>query len=137
MKKKEQPLFRLWKYARGFRGKIIGASIISILNKIFDLAPPALIGAAVDVVVQQENSLIARLGFPDPRIQLLVLAALTLVIWVFESLFEYYYAVKWRNIAQSLQHQLRVNAYGHVQALELAYYEDKTTGDYVGFKQRY
>jgi ATP-binding cassette subfamily B protein len=128
MKKKEQPLIRLWKYARGFRGRIIGASIISILNKIFDLAPPALIGAAVDVVVQQEDSLIARLGFPDPRTQLLVLAALTLVIWVFESLFEYYYAVMWRNLAQSLQHQLRVDAYGHVQALELAYFEDKTTG---------
>jgi len=128
MKKKEQPLIRLWKYARGFRGRIIGASIISILNKIFDLAPPALIGAAVDVVVQQENSLIARLGFPDPRTQLLVLAVLTLVIWGFESLFQYYYAVMWRNLAQSLQHQLRVDTYGHVQALELAYFEDQTTG---------
>ena len=128
MKKKEQPLIRLWKYARGFRGRIIGASIISILNKIFDLAPPALIGAAVDVVVQQENSLIARLGFPDPRTQLLVLAVLTLVIWGFESLFQYYYAVMWRNLAQSLQHQLRVDTFGHVLALELAYFEDQTTG---------
>ena len=128
MKKKEQPLIRLWKYARGFRGRIIGASIISILNKIFDLAPPALIGAAVDVVVQQENSLIARLGFPDPRTQLLVLAVLTLVIWGFESLFQYYYAVMGINFAQSLKNKFRFYTYGLVLALVVDFFEDKTTG---------
>jgi ATP-binding cassette subfamily B protein len=34
----------------------------------------------------------------------------------------------WRNIAQSIQHQLRTDAYGHVQDLELAYYEGQTSG---------
>jgi ATP-binding cassette subfamily B protein len=128
MEKKKQPLSRLWKYTHELRLKIIAASIVSVLNKIFDLAPPALIGAAVDVVVKQEESLIARLGFPDPRTQLLVLAVLTLIIWAFESLFQYTYGVMWRNLSQSIQHQLRVDAYGHVQSLELSYFEDQTTG---------
>ena len=128
MEKKKPPLSRLWKYTRELRLKIIAASIVSVLNKIFDLAPPALIGAAVDVVVKQEESLIARLGFPDPRTQLLVLAALTLIIWALESLFQYTYGVMWRNLSQSIQHQLRVDAYGHVQSLELSYFEDQTTG---------
>ena len=128
MEKKKQPLSRLWKYTHELRLKIIAASIVSVLNKIFDLAPPALIGAAVDVVVKQEESLIARLGFPDPRTQLLVLAGLTLIIWALESLFQYTYGVMWRNLSQSIQHQLRVDAYGHVQSLELSYFEDQTTG---------
>jgi ATP-binding cassette subfamily B protein len=128
MEDKKRPMKRLWTYARGYRKRIIFASILSVLNKIFDLAPPALIGAAVDVVVEQEGSLIARFGFPDPRVQLLVLAGLTLVIWALESLFQYAYGVLWRNLAQSLQHQLRVDTYEHVQSLELAYYEDQTTG---------
>ncbi len=128
MEKNKQPISRLWKYTRELRIKIIAASIVSVLNKIFDLAPPALIGAAVDVIVKQEESLIARLGFPDPRTQLLVLAVLTLIIWALESLFQYTYGVMWRNLAQSIQHQLRVDAYGHVQSLELSYFEDQTTG---------
>lgn len=128
MQDQTHPLRRLWIYARGFRRRIILASAGSILNKIFDLAPPALIGAAVDVVVQQEDSLIASFGFEDPGTQLVVLAVLTLIIWGLESLFQYFYAVLWRNLAQSLQHQLRVDAYGHVQSLELSYFEDRSTG---------
>jgi ATP-binding cassette subfamily B protein len=128
MEKQTHPLRRLWTYARGHRRRILLAGLGSILNKIFDLAPPALIGAAVDVVVQQEDSLIASLGFPDARSQLLILAVITLVVWIFESLFQYLYAVLWRNIAQTLQHQLRVDTYDHVQSLELTFYEDQSTG---------
>jgi len=126
---RQHPLRRLWGYSRSYRRRIILASAGSILNKIFDLAPPALIGAAVDVVVQQEDSLIARLGYRDPGAQLLVLAVLTLVVWGLESLFQYYYAVLWRNLAQEIQHELRVDTYGHVQSLELSFFEDRSTGE--------
>ncbi len=104
------------------------ASTFSVLNKTFDLAPPLLIGAAVDVVVQRENSFLAGLGFPDTRTQLIVLAALTFLIWLLESLFEYLHSVVWRNLAQSIQHELRIDTYRHVQDLELAYFEDRSTG---------
>ncbi len=122
------PLVRLWRYARPFRRRFVLASVYSILNKTFDLAPPALIGAAVDIVVTRENSLISRLGFPDLMTQLWILAGITLVVWAFESLFQYAYQILWRNLAQSLQHELRQDAYGHVQSLELAYFEDRSTG---------
>jgi len=125
---KTHPLIRLWGYARDHRRAMVLASLYSILNKIFDLAPPLLIGAAVDTVVQKSYSFIARLGISDVRSQLLALAGLTVVIWVFESLFQYLYQVAWRNLAQTLQHELRVDAYDHVQHLKLAYFEDRTTG---------
>jgi len=127
-KTKSHPLIRLWGYARAHRRAMVLASTYSILNKIFDLAPPLLIGAAVDTVVQQQDSFIARLGISDVMNQLLVLAGLTVVIWVFESLFQYLYQVAWRNLAQSLQHDLRVDVYNHVQHLKLAYFEDRTSG---------
>ncbi|MEC9400378.1 MAG: ABC transporter, partial [Myxococcota bacterium] len=85
----EHPLARLWHHARGHRGKIIAASGFSVLNKLFDLAPPALIGAAVDIVVEREESLFAQLGFKDPTEQLIALAVVTVIVWVLESLFEY------------------------------------------------
>ncbi|GAB4421660.1 MAG: ABC transporter ATP-binding protein [Anaerolineales bacterium] len=126
--KKSHPLVRLWGYARGHRRAMVLASLYSILNKIFDLAPPLLIGAAVDTVVEQQNSLVARLGVVDVRQQLLVLAGLTVVIWVLESTFEYFYKVAWRNLAQTIQHELRIDTYDHVQHLQMAYFEDRTTG---------
>ncbi|HEX6385146.1 MAG TPA: ABC transporter ATP-binding protein [Anaerolineae bacterium] len=125
---KQNPLLRLLRYARGYRRQIAIASLYSILNKVFDLAPPILIGAAVDAVVAQEDSLIARFGIADATTQLWLLALITVIIWALESLFEYAYAVEWRNLAQTLQHELRLDAYGHVQDLELAYFEDRSTG---------
>lgn len=122
------PLIRLLGYARHHRLRVILAALFSILNKIFDLAPPALIGAAVDIVVQREEAFIARLGVADTRDQLTVLAGLTLIIWIFESIFEYVHRVLWRNLAQTIEHELRVEAYAHIQKLDLAYYEDQSTG---------
>ena len=52
---KVHPLQRLFNYGRKYRGQIWLATILS-LNKIVELAPPAIIGAAVDVVVQKQNS---------------------------------------------------------------------------------
>ncbi|MFQ5436085.1 MAG: ABC transporter ATP-binding protein, partial [Anaerolineae bacterium] len=124
----KHPLPRLLHYARHYRRRIALASLYSILNKIFDLAPPGLIGAAVDVVVQREDSLLARIGVVDVQAQLWTLAGLTVVIWGLESLFEYFFMVAWRNLAQDLQHELRMDAYAHVQNLELAFYEDRSTG---------
>jgi ATP-binding cassette, subfamily B, bacterial len=122
------PLRRLLGYARPYRRRLWLASACSVLNKVFDLAPPALIGAAVDVIVQQEDSFLARWGVVDVWDQLLLLSAITFLVWSLESLFQYAYALLWRNLAQTVQHDLRVDAYAHVQGLELAYFEERSTG---------
>ena len=124
----KHPLLRLSRYGRKYRTLIWQAVISSILNQIFDLAPPALIGAAVDVVVEPQNSLIARFGITDVFTQLLVICLLSAVIWGLESLFEYIYTKLWRNLAQNIQHNLRLDAYNHIQDLELAYFEERSTG---------
>ncbi|TFV89714.1 ABC transporter ATP-binding protein [Oxalobacteraceae bacterium OM1] len=123
------PLRRLFGYARQYRRDVIAASLYSILNKLFDVLPEVLIGVAVDVVVNRKESFLARLGFVDPKDQLVLLALLTVVIWVGESLFEYLYEVRWRRLAQDLQHDMRMDAYSHVQKLELAYFERNRTGN--------
>jgi ATP-binding cassette, subfamily B, bacterial len=82
------PLNRLLRYSRPFSREIWLASICSVLNKVFDLAPPALIGMAVDVVVQKDQSAIARWGIPDVGGQLALICGLSIIIWGLESLFE-------------------------------------------------
>ena len=105
------------------------ASLCSVLNKIWDLAPPLLIGLAVDVVVEKENSLLADYGVIDPWNQLILLSVLTFLIWGLESLFEYFFGILWRNLAQSVQHDLRLETFEHVQKQGIGWFDERQKGD--------
>ena len=122
------PFIRLTNYARNYRQQIWIATTCSILNKFFDLAPPVLIGAAIDLVLQKENFWANPFGVQGLPAQLLVLSAISGVIWGLESIFEYAYALQWRNLAQTIQHDLRLDAYQHLQELELAFFEERSSG---------
>jgi ATP-binding cassette, subfamily B, bacterial len=125
---KHSPLFRLWTYAHGHSRSVKQATFFSIVNKLFDIAPEILIGVAVDVVVSREHSFLARFGYTDVLSQLWILGGLTFLIWVCESISEYLYEIRWRNLAQTIQHELRLDAYSHIQKLDMAYFETKSTG---------
>lgn len=122
------PLRRLFQHAGQYRGQVLWASLFSVLNKLFDVLPEVLIGVAVDVVVNRKASFLARFGLNEPHQQLIALAVITVFVWVFESTFEYLYAVRWRNLAQNLQHDLRMQSYAHVQKLTLSWFERTRTG---------
>ncbi|NDJ17445.1 ABC transporter ATP-binding protein [Myxacorys almedinensis] len=122
------PLWRLLRYAKPYRVQVWAAVVCSILRTLLDLAPPYLIGVAIDVVVEREASLLARLGIQDPLTQLLVLSILTITVWGLESLSQFTADKLWQNLAQTLQHELRVDTYNHLQELDLAYFEDHSTG---------
>ncbi|MBD2253341.1 ABC transporter ATP-binding protein [Nostoc parmelioides] len=122
------PLPHLLRYAKPYQLQICGAVLCSILRTLLDLAPPFLIGIAVNVVVERKTSLIARFGIQNPLTQLLVLSMLTIAVWGLESLSQYAADKLWRNLAQALQHELRVDTYNHLQSLELGYFEDRSTG---------
>ena len=128
------PLQRLFRYASGYRRDFRLATLYSVLNKFFDILPEVLIGTAVDVVVKGDQSFLARhvlvtVGITDTWQQLLVLGAANVVVWGGESLFQYLYEVKWRQLAQDIQHDLRLDTYRHVQKLDMAYFETQRTGN--------
>ena len=101
----------------------------SILNKIWDLAPPLLIGLAVDVVVEKEDSFLAGFGYSDPWHQIILLSVITFIIWGLESIFEYFYGVLWRNLAQTVQHDMRIETFGHVQKQGMGWFDERQKGD--------
>tara|TARA_B100001248_G_scaffold208927_1_gene162964 strand:- start:497 stop:2269 length:1773 start_codon:yes stop_codon:yes gene_type:complete len=125
----KSPVNLLISYLKKWRGKTIKASIYSMLNKIFDVAPEVLIGVAVDLVVKKNQSFVASLGFESINSQVLFIGGLTFSIWVFESLFEYLYLIEWRGLAQNLEHDLRIKAYDHSQRLDLSWHEKQTIGN--------
>lgn len=124
-------LGRLLRYARGYRRQITTATLCSVINKLFDIAPEILIGVAIDVVVNQEQSFVAKLGLETAQQQIAALAVLTFFIWAGESLFEYLYQVLWRNLAQRLQSELRQDTYEHTQRLDMSFFEAQSSGQLV------
>ena len=123
------PFRRLLGHMGNHRGTIRLASLCSVTNKIWDLAPPLLIGLAVDVVVEREDSFLASMGVLDPWNQLILLSVLTFAIWGLESLFEYFYGILWRNLAQTVQHELRLDTFGHVQRQGMGWFDERQKGD--------
>ena len=124
----QNPLVRLYINLSKEKNLIIYAFLSSIVNKILDLAPPVIIGLAVDIIVKEENSWISNLGIESVPSQLIFLAFASGIIWTAESIFEYLYCVLWRNLAQISQHKLRIRAYKHLQELDMQFFESDNTG---------
>lgn len=113
------------------KGRVMRAVASSVINKVFDVMPEILIGIALDVVVRGKDSFVAKLGITDPVQQLTLLGIATFLIWFGESLFEYFYQILWRGLAQDVQHRLRILCYDHAQHLPTSFYEENRSGDLV------
>ncbi|MGO0577842.1 ABC transporter ATP-binding protein [Ornithinimicrobium panacihumi] len=123
------PLGQLWSRYRQYRGRVLLGFVLSTIRKVMDVMPELLIGAAIDVVVRGSDSFVASLlGVEDRREQIVWLAVINGVVWVLESTFDYLAALTWRNLAQQVEHDLRLEAYGHVQGLDMAWHETRPTG---------
>lgn len=124
-----RPLQALWARYRRYRGRFVLAVAMSTLNKVADVVPELLIGAAVDVVVRGADSFVADvLGIESRYAQLGWLAAINVVVWMVESASEYAAGVLWRGLAQGIEHDLRVEAYDHAQHLDLGWHEGRPQG---------
>ncbi|HET6668040.1 MAG TPA: ABC transporter, partial [Intrasporangium sp.] len=76
----DEPLRALWVRYRAYRGRFVGAVVASTVNKVADVMPELLIGAAIDVVVRGGDSFVASvLGVESRFAQLGWLAAFNVV----------------------------------------------------------
>ncbi len=123
------PLRELWQRYRRYRARFALAVTLSVVNKVADVVPELLIGAAVDVVVRGDDSFVASVLGVDSRFaQLGWIAAVNAAVWVVESASQYGAAVAWRGLAQGVEHQLRVEAYDHLQHLDVGWHEARPAG---------
>lgn len=130
--RRRHPLLTLWSSRPELQAQGIKGIVYSCLYKLFDIAPEILIGVAVDTVVKQEQSFLARLlGTTDFSTILGALGFLTFIIWSLESFFEYLQKVTWRNLAQKVQHLLRLGGCEAALSYNLAWFENESTGQFV------
>jgi ATP-binding cassette subfamily B protein len=126
----DRPMARLFSYLRTYRGRLAWACGSSVLNKILDLMPPLLVGWVIDSLRGAPPGWIARLaGTSDPWSMAVVLSGLSVGIFFFESLFQWFYQAGFMSLAQLVQHDLRMDAYNKIQSREVAFFEEHRLGE--------
>lgn len=124
------PMMRLFRYLRNYK-KEVGVSIFAtITNKLFDMMPPFLTAWMIDSVSGNVPAWIPRwTGLSDLWDVAIFISILTIVIFGFESFFEWMFKRGFMRLAQRVQHDLRLDAYNTMQNREIAYFEEQRTGN--------
>ncbi len=121
---------RLFRYLRPHRGLMLRASLSSFTNKVLDLMPPFLVGWIIDHLDHRSPGWLSQgLGVTDVWAGIWWLSMGIIVIFGFESLFEWWYQLDFKRLAQRVQHLLRIEVYDHLQRREIAFFERSRTGN--------
>lgn len=121
---------RLFRYLRSYRRTVIWASASSVLNKILDLMPPLLVGWLIDTLAGAPPGWLGGwFGIADAWAGAMFISLSIVVIFGFESFFEWGFQIGFKRLAQRVQHDLRIDAYDQLQHRELAYFEQSRTGN--------
>lgn len=115
----------LAKYKIGF----LLACVYSISNKTLDMMPPILVGWLVDSLSGSIPSFFIEFGFDTAMLAMKTIIALTVVIFLLESFFEWLFKRSFMRIAQRVQHDVRVDLYDKLQRLPQSYFENNRLGN--------
>ena len=125
-----RPMWKLFGYMRPHWKFFSWSCFSSIMNKILDLMPPVLVGWVIDSVRREPPEWISIiLGTDDPWNLAVFLAVLGVVIFVFESLFQWAFQHGFMSLAQTVQHKLRTDTYNHLQTREIEFFENHRMGE--------
>lgn len=116
-------LWGLWPYCGPHRGLLAGGLALNAAARVFDLLPAIIAGLVVDAVTRALSG-----GDASPgtfwMLGLAVLGAFAgLALCQCGS--DYLLGA----MAQKVRHDLRIALYGHLQQLDMAFYESRRTGD--------
>jgi ATP-binding cassette subfamily B protein len=120
------PVVVLW---RRYGKAMVAPTVAAWLMRLFDLALPFCIGAAVDILATGPSAWIAGLGITTAGGQIVFVAILLMIGAALSSGFEYVQWRLWRRLGQRIRMDMRLEVYNHVQTLDLAYIEGKSSGE--------
>ncbi|MFB6166542.1 MAG: ABC transporter ATP-binding protein [Haloarculaceae archaeon] len=128
-------MWRLYaEYGRDSLHLAVAGAVATVLSRLFGLAPPLVLGLALDQILLGSG----RLALPlvPPRLvpttalgQLWLVAVLLLGSFALSAGLSWVQNWGWNAFAQRVQHRLRVDAYDRMQDLDMAFFDDKQTGE--------
>ena len=129
------PLFRIiTRYSRPYQRYFVGGLLAGTLTRIPELLPPLVLAVAYDAVFWQSQPyalpLVPDGVIPGSRMgQFWFTVGILVVAYLMTAILEWV-RIRWYGyFIQGLQHDLRTDTYDELQGMELAYFEDKQTGE--------
>ena len=123
------PLNRLFQYLQPYRLLLYRSVFYSFVNKLLDLAPPVLVGWAVDTVARNPPDVVTFFAGDSVVSSAILLGVLGVVIFGVESLFQWLYTLGFMSLAQFVQHDLRLDGYRKMQNREMRFFENHRMGE--------
>lgn len=124
------PMWALFSYIKRYRVQLGSACLASIVNKIFDLMPPLLVGWLVAALSTGAPHWMTYFVDTQNGKQVAVfLAVLTVIIFGVESLSQWITDYQFKTLAQNAQHDLRLASYQKIQSREIAFFENHRLGE--------
>ena len=124
------PMSRLFLYLRNYKKEVNISVFATITNKLFDMMPPFLTAWMIDSMSGNIPAWIPRwTGLSDLWEIAIFIFIITIIIFGFESFFEWMFKRGFMRLAQRVQHDLRLDAYNTMQSREIAYFEEQRTGN--------
>ncbi len=103
-------------------------AMMSVAGTFFNLLPTVLLVLIIRTVTAGPMSMLVRLGLVGLRSQFVFFGFAMLVAYAAELLVDYVQRKTWRNLARSVEHNMRVQTMAHAQQLDLAYLENQSSG---------
>ena len=124
------PMRSLYLYIEKSKLKFYLACLYSIINKVFDLMPPLVIAWTIDSVNGDPPGFIkACVNEDNPTELAAFLAFLVVLIHLIESYYQFLFQRNFMELAQEVQHDLRMDVYNHMQYREMQFFENHRLGE--------
>ncbi|WP_436925811.1 ABC transporter ATP-binding protein [Halosimplex amylolyticum] len=122
-------------YGRGQRARFAVGGLASVFSTLMELVPAFLLGVAIDSFFGPSLGAMRLPFVPDAWIptdaldQFLLLIGLLGASHVLGAALGWVNSWAWNGFSQHFQHEMRVDAYDAMQRRELAFFDDKQTGE--------
>ena len=120
---KIEALWRILPFLKPYKGRMAAGLAANGLARLFDLLPLLIIAFIVDRIDLKSGT--TQFASRDLMWFGLAIFGTFVGLAIFQSLSDYC----WDTLAQKVRHDLRMRLYTHLQRLDVAYFEERQTGD--------
>ncbi|TVM18001.1 ABC transporter ATP-binding protein [Oceanidesulfovibrio indonesiensis] len=117
-------LWRIFAFAKPYRQRIGLGLVLNAFARFFDLLPLIIVGRVVDAI----NAAVEGTRAIAPE-DFLVYGGIVLGTFLCLALFQSSSDYLLDSMAQKVRHDLRTKLYEHLQTLDIAFFEERQTGD--------
>jgi len=133
----DRPMWRIFRrYGRGYIPEFTVGAIATVMARFLELVPALVLGVAIDALFVSD----AQREFALPLVPQSVIpgteegqfwfaVAIVAAIYLLVAVLSWVNSWAWNRFAQHLQHEVRVDTYDVVQRQEMAFFDDKQTGE--------